>query len=384
MFYQTPPILIFWISFLLPGQLGLAQDETLSPPAYPLMAFHEMGRLSIRDLEARKNSIDEMLESLSPISLRGGIGSVGIRSKLGARQDRIEWFQVELSQTTCVDQVVLVPALWRDAKTGLRADGFPLSFRVIVGCADDDKGQEIAKFSEESGLLPRIAPLVIPCSSVEGSWVRIEVDKLSQRSWDGQYFFQLSEIMVFSGRDNVALRNPVRASSKGSNESRYLVDGFVPYLMGSMLGDPSIAFIEQGPKSVTPLFTIDLGVSYPLNRIHLHGVDLSDTVPRSIFPDGFGMPRRMLIEGANQPDFSDSVELIDIQLDSVNDFGPVIMRTFPEKPVRYVRLTATEVDTFMLSQVEQLRIGFAEIELFSKGENVALNSPVEINLVTSD
>ncbi|MEM7311666.1 MAG: ATP-binding protein, partial [Planctomycetota bacterium] len=157
----------------------------------------------------------------------------------------------------------------------------------------------------------------------------------------------------------------------------------MPYLMDSMMGEQSIAFFSQGPTSSSPTFTIDLGETHALDRIHLHAVDLSDTVPQS-YKDGHGMPRRMLIEGANKADFSDAVELLSIQLSPVYDFGPIIMRTFAQQSVRFVRLTARVPDTFLRRQTEFVRIGFAEIELFSQGKNVALSSPVEINFQPSD
>ncbi|MEM7311667.1 MAG: hypothetical protein AAF497_00810 [Planctomycetota bacterium] len=167
-------------------------------------AVDGLEQLSLAALETRIKAIDKQLENLSPISLRGGIGAVGGRSALGPEQNRSEGFQVELSEPTTIDQIVLVPSIWRDTKTGLRADGFPLNFRVIVGCPSNPDGDVIANFTEASGLLPRIAPLVIPCSGVTGSWVRIEANKLSQRLWDSEFVFQLSEIMIFSGQENVA------------------------------------------------------------------------------------------------------------------------------------------------------------------------------------
>jgi len=90
--------------------------------------------------------------------------------------------------------------------------------------------------------------LVVPCSGTTASWIRIEATMLSPRAWDGKYILDLSEILVFNGQENMALKQPVQASSPGgragsARRTRFLVDGFVPYLMDSHLGPQSIAYV---------------------------------------------------------------------------------------------------------------------------------------------
>lgn len=346
-------------------------------------ANSRFAQLSITQLQSRITEIDEQLEFLSPISLRTGVGAVGGRSAIGSEQKRSEWFLIELDQTVPIDQVVLVPTIWRDSKMGLRADGFPLEFQIVIGTKGDNEGTVVASISSERDLLPRIAPLVVSFRSTVGYWVRIEATVLSSRLWDSQYAFQLSEILIFSGEENVALKRPVKASSKQAFQTNYLADGFVPYLMDAKDGDQSIAFFKQGGISSPPELTFDLGKSQPLNRIQLHTVELSDTIPQSN-KDGHGVPRHLLVEGANKADFSDAVELIELRLGNVYDFGPVIMRRFPETSCRYVRLIAMAPDQLFRSDTVIARIGFAEIELFADGENVALGADVQANFLADD
>jgi signal transduction histidine kinase len=201
---------------------------------------------------------------------------------------------------------------------------------------------------------------------------------MSPRAWDGKYIFQLAEVLVFSGEENVALQKPVQISSPegtgglGWNQ-KYMVDGFVPYLMDAAEGEQSLAFVSKTNIGEQPAITFDLGESLPLDRIHYHVTDLSDTVPQSI-SDGFGVPHRFVLEGANQPDFSDAVRLVEYQMESTYDVGPIIMRRFPVRTCRHVRLIALEPFINNLENDKGTQFGAAEIELFSKGINVSLGN----------
>ena len=60
-----------------------------------------------------------------------------------------------------------------------------------------------------------------------------------------------------------------------------------------------------------------------------------------------------------------------------------MMRNFPEKSCRYVRLTGLEMRSSVVTEQEETRVGYAEIELFSGSENVALQKPVVTDLLIS-
>ncbi|MDF7807196.1 histidine kinase [Pontiellaceae bacterium B12219] len=329
---------------------------------------------SLAQLEKRLKTIDAEIEQLAHYSLRGGVGPVGYRSLKNKENNTKEWIQVELGEAAPIDQVVLVPSIWRDTKTGFRADGFPREFKIVAGTAADTNGTVISSFTEADYLLPRIAPVVISCSAT-ASWLRVEADKLSARAWDGEYDLELAEILVFNGQENIALRKPVNTSSKGFGEgkarkARFAVDGFLPYLLDASQGEQSIAFVSKPGIVDKPILTIDLEKPYPLNRLHLHATDLSDTVPHST-PATFGIPKKLILEGANQADFSDAAQLLSFEQDSVFEVGPIIMLNFPQTICRYVRLIAIEPYLGTEPKASGYQIGFAEIELFSNGRNVA-------------
>ena len=349
-------------------------------PAEPHVSI---GNLSLSELEQRLTATDLELSQLASYSLRTGVGAVGYRSQDHAVATESEWIQIDLDHKRTIDQIVLVPVLWRDSKTGFRADGFPSEFRIVVGTASDPVGTVVASYGAAAHLLPRIAPLVVSFPGINASWVRVESAVLSPRAWDGRYLLQLAEVLVFSGEENVALRRPVQTSSHASNESlgwnlKHLVDGFVPYLMDAAEGEQSLAYLSKPGISEKSVITLDLGESLPLERIHYHAIDISDLVPQST-ADGFGVPRRFVLEGANEADFSDAVQLVEYQMGSVYEVGPIITLRFPVKTCRYVRLVAVEPFINTLESIKGPQFGAAEIELFSKGRNVALGIPAQMN-----
>jgi signal transduction histidine kinase len=336
------------------------------------------------DLEQRLVSVDRELSQLASLSLLSGVGSVGYRSHFHDSPTDPESIEVDLGGEMAINQIVLVPTLWRDTRTSFRADGFPREFRVIAGTAADTVGTVVASYGPSSRLLPRIAPLVVTCPGTIASWVRVETVVLSPRAWDGKHILQLAEILVFSGEENVALRRPVRISSpEGTGglgwDIKYVVDGFVPYIMDAAEGEQSLAFVSGCGIGERPSITFDLGESLPLNRIHYHVADLTDTVPQSI-SDGFDVPRHFVLEGATHPDFRDATHLDEYRMESIYDVGPIIMRSFPVKTCRYVRLIALDPFINTLEEVKGSQFGAAEIELFSNGRNVALSVPTQTDI----
>ncbi len=345
--------------------------------------------LSLALLEKRLEEIGAQLAQLANYNLGGGIGAIGSRSISYETASQTEWIEIELGAAVPLDQVVLVPAIRRDGINGFQADGFPRAFRLLAGMDGDRKGKVVAEYTESDGLLPRIAPLVIPCGGTVASWIRVEATILSRREFDARYVLQFSEILAFSGEENVALHRPVRfpASHEPNPAPGWpdaaVVDGFLPYLMAAASGRKSVAYISTPGPGVRSELTIDLGASYPLTRLHFHAVDQSDTVPQA-FAGDIGIPRVLRVEGANAPDFSDARLLVELRHDSIYDVGPILVRRFPDTLCRYVRLVAVKLNFDPLSGSGSERLGFAEIELFSQGRNVALGKSVAANFNSND
>lgn len=340
---------------------------------------------SLSELEQRLANIDSELKQLARYSPRGSTGSIGYRSSQSwPDAHHREWVQVELEEPTPIDQIIVVPAIWRDTEFGYKEDGFPVDFRILAGIEPDSVGTEIARFNEQDQLLPRVAPLIVPCR-ITASWVRIEATVLSPRRYDGLFNLEIAELLVFNGEENVALHQPVSVSYSElypshkfalGHRKEYLVDGFVPYEMDSGQGERTADFTSEA-RDTDPTIAFDLGKPFPLSRIHLHSVILSESAPLSIHSD-YGVPDLLIIDGAQRADFSDAVRLAEHQKSSIYDVGPVMMHRFPETVCRYVRLTVPNATTHNVGDEFswESRIGFAEIELFSRGENVALGKPM--------
>ncbi len=347
--------------------------------------------LSLSKLEQRLIDIDSELAGLPSYSLRSGLGSIGYRSKGYKESKQSEWVQIELGSNVPIDQVVLVPTILRDTKEGFIDEGFPKKFKLIAGTSENNEGIVIVSYGPEDAFLPRIAPLVISFPEIEADWVRIEATELSPIGFDGTYFLQLAEVFVFNGLENVALRKPVTISHPSATASmeignipearkkETLVDGFVPYLMDAAKGDKSIAFVGRAKHQGISSFQIDLGTQETINQIHLHAVEQSATVPVTSSGD-IGIPKRLIIEGASQPDFADARLLFDYHHVSFLDAGPIIMLPFKETPCRYVRFTAETNEGNPYDSSTTQRVGFAEIEILYNGENKALRKPVQSDL----
>ena len=343
--------------------------------------------LSLAALEQRLHEIDGQLAQLANYNLGGGVGAIGSRSRSYDTAEQDEWVEIEFGDAVPLDQVVLVPAIRRDGVNGFQADGFPVAFRLRAGASGDRIGKIVGEFAGRDGLLPRIAPVVIPCHGIKASWIRIEATILSRREFDAKFVFQFSEILAFSGEENAALHRPVkfgggreRTPAPGWPEAG-VVDGFLPYLMATAAGEKSVAYLSSTELGERPTLTIDLGASYPLSRLHLHAVDQSDTVPQTHVGD-LGIPQVLRVEGADAADFSDARLLVESRYATLYDVGPVLTEKFSEVSCRFVRLVAVRMNRDAPFRAGPPRIGFAEIELFSQGRNVALGRPVTANFST--
>jgi signal transduction histidine kinase len=354
-----------------------------------LSAAASLADLSLSALEQRLREIDAQLAKLANYNPSGGVGAIGSRSQSYDTAEQEEWIEIDLGEAVPLDQVLLVPAIRRDGVNGFQADGFPQAFRLRAGTGADRTGRIVAEFSPRDRLLPRIAPVVIPCQGITASWIRIEATLLSRREFDSKFVFQFAEILAFSGEENVALRRPVRYKENhepfpppGWPDSA-VVDGFLPYLMAAAHGEKSVAFLSSPLLADRPTLTLDLGASYLLSRLHLHAVDQSNTVPQA-FAGDIGMPRALRLEGANRPDFTDARVLVEVRHDTVYDVGPIMKRRFSAVNCRYVRLIAEKLNNNPLSGTLSDRLGFAEIELFALGRNVALHRPVAASFKADD
>ncbi|MGB6219845.1 histidine kinase [Haloferula sp.] len=341
---------------------------------------------SLVELQKLRDDIEEEMKGVARASLNSGVGPIGYRSKWVDEPDHPEWVQIDLGGEGPVDEIVMVPALWRDTERGFVSDAFPAAFRIIVGTHDEDEGKVVFEIKDTSEWLPRVAPVVLPLEGVRASWIRVEATRLNPRAFDGHYLFQLSELMVMEGETNRALRRQVTPLRDPSDpklktwNNECLVDGILPYVMNAAEGSQSLPVVGLVEEDEVPMITIDLEGEQLLSGIRLHAVDQSDTAPQA-FGGDFGLPRHFRLEGASNKDFSDARELLDVQLSSIFQTGPVMAWNFDEVMCRHVRLVAIEPNLAESPVTGLVRMGFAEIELIAEGDNVALGRPVVCNFI---
>ena len=335
----------------------------------------DFGEFTNSQLESRLAASQAEIKRLAPITLRDGVGNLGWESQTHKTAERTEWVRIELAQECLIDQIVLVPILWRDVRGVVHSDGFPTEVKILAGKTGDEVGMEIASFDESNTLLPRVAPVVISIAPTQVEWIRVEAIKLGTRKLDDRNIFQLSEVMIFSEDENVALGSATMTSSvtrnrvNKSTRAEALVDGFTPYLMTAADGKgskPFVGFFRTGPE-VT--FTFDLKEPKQIHRIHLHAADRRQNVPQIHHAD-YAMPKHFIVEGANEADFSDAEQLFEYRKTSIYDSGPIVMLQFKPYECRFVRLTALEAYKAPEAKESFRCIGFAEIEIFENDQNV--------------
>ena len=114
---------------MLPPDLRAAAD--------PVDAKAQVNSLSLADLERRLVALDHELNQLASLSLLSGVGSVGYRSQVHTSPTDPESIRIDLGNEATIDQIVLVPTLWRDTKT---AEDF---FVTLSRCASEQAGRPL-------------------------------------------------------------------------------------------------------------------------------------------------------------------------------------------------------------------------------------------------
>lgn len=352
---------------------------------------------SISALEQRKAEINSELPELAFFSLNSGVSSIGYRSDAQESSDQLLWVEIYFAEPTTLDEIMLVPTIWRDTRGKFQADAFPAAFNITATAAGSSVATTLIDYPDTSELLPRIAPLVIPVHSKETfSHIRIEASQLNRRAINNDYVFQLAEVLAFSKGRNVALRQRVDCSQNSYNEingawhPNNLVDGITPFTMNAAKGEKSSSYVSAPLGNVSPRLTIDLGRPTAVNGIRIHSVEQGDTLPQT-YPGDYGMPTHFVLEGCKDDAFSNPETLLEVKLNSIYQIGPILEWPIPSRPnhlqhpnhasnqYRHLRLCALSPYIQKDNGRSMSRVGFAEIELLSGTSNVALGKSFQSN-----
>ncbi|NDV62060.1 hypothetical protein G0Q06_06345 [Puniceicoccales bacterium CK1056] len=347
--------------------------------------------LSTSELENHIREIDERLGTLAQIRMRSDIGAVGYRSET----DHFDVIELTFDQEAVVDQIVVVPVIHSNPSDGFMPFCFPVKFDLELFDRNGIPIKTVARYQRAENELAGIAPLIFPFPPTKAAGIRINITQFSIRELDKIPALELSEVMVFEGNVNVALGCQVKTTSNPARWSRhrrpeFLVDGAVPYMMDCPGDKSSAGTISNSAVDFQQSYTVDLGAIYPIDRIQLHALEQSTSVP-SPFAGDMGIPRLIRIEASLLPDFSDSIMIAEKEHRSHYQTNPILFYQFEETKARYIKLIAVEPyihDTGKLRRVggerlSRARTGFAEAQVFSGSENVAFGKKVSANFIHS-
>lgn len=338
---------------------------------------------TVTELRDRAAALETELESL-PRPLAGPAGgTLGYASELTTKEigkAMPKWVEIDLEQLHPVDGIALVPGWMIGPDRSERTHGFPTNFVVEVAAAEGKWNTVFASGPDFPD--PGRHPLWIELTPTELRFVRVTATEL------GANFLGFSEILVFSGRRNLALGKPVRAlDTLVENENwrnEFLVDGYTP------LGLPITRFRQQrnGFRS-TRLVTSQIPVRVELEWEEVSTITGASLVPTLLIPNlmaigrwGQGFPAAFRIEVMEGDGTGEWAMLYEYPPDETRPFpnpGNVAWtHAVPETKASRLRLTATRHRFDSVLQATYFSL--AEIEVYDEeGENIARDATVRVS-----
>jgi len=360
----------------------------------------------VRILEEEIDFLKLRLDSLAPYSALA-IEQAGYHSRPVGIDDDVQWVQVDLGRDYQLDSIALVPATVLLENTPVEGYAFPLRFRIQVAQTEDFRdGSLIADFSTSDQPNPGRFPVQVPGIDRPARYVRVTVTRCP--SVGGRYFFALGELIVLSGMRNVAAWRPVTTSGaeysiEGRWSREYLVDqnSVLPLPIGPLASHTEGFVSEPQRGQKLKWIQLDLGESLPIDEIRLVPARPSD---QTDLP-GWGFPEQFRIELANKADLSDAILYCDLTQADLHHWtdrsmilpgelresmssrkAPGLWNQSPPgfpsetQTARYVRLTATRLDTRMIPP----RLALSEFQVYSGNSNVSTEPGVVVTASDQD
>ncbi|MEC9094432.1 MAG: DUF1553 domain-containing protein [Planctomycetota bacterium] len=335
-----------------------------------------------------KTLSDQLSKKLFPKSPLPKSARMGYHSHVANTQETLKWVQVDLGQSTRIEQVILTGAV----EYGFEDFGFPQ--RYVVECSDtsDFKNRQlIADYRASDFPRPGAVPVVIevpPNKDLKGRFVRITATKLWNRRNKGSaktndWIFALGELSIVSkGRSvnvqSVSSLDSIEASPGWSRQN--LID----HVYGEQDLETKLGRKESKTNGYHSLFSdqpgstkwiqLELKTASQIDEIRLlpaYPTDFKET-------PGFGFPLRFRIEVANDPNFKDAVQVANQEKsDYPNPLTkPVCFALSSEKRFRFVRVTATRLWDRGDPSGQNHAFALSELMVISGDNNVAVDSTV--------
>ncbi|TDU80746.1 histidine kinase [Prosthecobacter fusiformis] len=318
------------------------------------------------DLQRMDHRLEELDQQLATLPEMVPINSsirVGLKTGYTTTEDT-RWIEMKLPETALVDTIVMVPPLAKGANAVVAGYGFPIRFKLEVF---DDEGRSsiVMDQTQEDFPNPGCYPVVVRFPPQPLRSVRLTATE--PWSADGPEVLALAEMLVLSGRRNLAINARVQSSSTRNAPRAWtrpnLVDMVTPLglptapQVGGTLGYHS----EVATKSdVQKSITLTLPEITELDEVRLLPVRRRD-VP--LWFD-YGFPILYRVETATREDFSDATLLHEVTDTFYPSPGmnPVCIPA-GGKAARFIRITANKLwyrrndYVFALAEVQALKDG---------------------------
>ncbi|MDX2181127.1 MAG: histidine kinase [Bryobacteraceae bacterium] len=284
---------------------------------------------------------------------------------------------VDLEHEIDVDAIGLIPAQHTVGGVNMVGYGFPARFQIDVAKDVEFRtGEAVVSESESDFPNPGPYPFVVRFAPRKARFVRLRANRLWQRS-EEIWILALAEIMVFSGRRNVAFGRHITSNRPAPLTGTWTLTAALDYrtplgLPQGVEESPSngyhsaISTVENAEKWVV----LDIGSVMPIDEIRLipaHPTDWPDA-------SGFGFPTRFTVAIDSRDDFASPELLLDTSnTDFSNPGDNVVAIDGKAKSGRFVRVQANRLHCGKGRCVFAL----AEIEVLSGSANVARGAKVK-------
>jgi signal transduction histidine kinase len=343
---------------------------------------------TVRQIDTKRQALEETLATLPPAPSPHLTERLGYHSGYSSSPDTVEWLQMDLGKEESVDAIVLIAAPANSGDAASAGYGFPIRFRAeLSDKLDSGERIVIADFTAEDFPNPGALPVFLAAHGRKARYARITATRLYRE--DQRYLFALGEVMVLQGPRNLATR-VARSDFTYSRTTgampvwglSNLVDGHT--VLGPPVGSqpsPTLGYkskpvnLAREPAPAPRWVQVDLGETLPLQEVRLFPAHPPEFAHRP----GYGWPSIFKVQAANDPDFSDAVELTGPSedersgaLDNTSPGDNAITVLAHGESARYVRFTALR----LFNSNGQFNFALSEMQVWSAGKNVALRQPV--------
>jgi len=350
--------------------LASAVSPAIAQSSNPITWMARQVNSDLAVMDDRLSWLEERTRTMAVFNehlLRSDIGARGYRPAAGAPDPFVI---IDLGAVHEIDRIFLVPAQRESLDdTGI----FPRQF-TLDAALEEDFAQVVSLFS--TGRIefpnPNGRPMPFPALKVPGRFIRLTVHRgVSNKGWLD--LFGLSEIIVISNRDVVSFGAHVTMSTSldsGQNwHPQALTDGRMPHgiwqsgVPSDDRGDEVIAMED----SATVSWEIVLAESHPIDRIVLFPIKLAES------SESLAIANRVSVDvrGSNAAEWQQAAAWQN-RPDSSSCVTPVIL---PVHGITASRIRIRGEKPWQLGDTSVY--GLSEIEVWSGGENIARDLPVQ-------